>query len=197
MLRRLLASFLLVALASCATNKRSHYEAVDRAHVAPVANLKVVECDPTGNYELGALGAAWIVVNARYPEGRTRVLISVVVWPAHQVRFQTLDIRLTSLADSTVSSVVPVVFYMDCGYGGDDPERYCDRVPAARQTLDGPLSSSLGTAAFGGVAHVPPEFVDGFLVTLPDVFDGTSRIDTKPLKFERRPGPLKSWGRCY
>jgi hypothetical protein len=177
----------------------SHYEAVERSRVAPVANLKVVECDPTGNYELGTLEAGWIVVAARYGEdgARARVLITVVVWPDHHVKFQTLDIRLSPLVDSTVSSLVPVSLYIDCA--NDDPERRCDHVPVAMQTLDGFRGSSQGARAFTGVARVPSGFVDGFIVTLPAIFDGSSRIDTKPLRFERRPGPPKKAGLsgCY
>lgn len=196
MSRRLLASFLLVAVASCASSTWYHYEAVDRPRVVPVVNRKVIECNPNENYELGTLDATWMVVSARYEEGRARVLVSLVVWPVHHVRFQTLDVRLTSLADATVSALVPVTLYIDCGY--DDPERHCDRVPVAMQTLDGPVSSSQDVAAFDGVAHIPPEFLDGFLVTLPDVFDGTSRVAAKPLRFERRPGvlPSQGWRAC-
>ena len=197
MLGRVLASLSLVAVASCAPTRNFYYQAVDRPCVAPIANSKVFENHPTRLYELGTWRASWIAVHARYQEGRARVLLTVVVWPGHHVAFRKLNIRLTALADSTVNAVVPVTFYMECGYGGDEPDRYCDHVPAAMQTLDGPRSSSQSVAAFAGVAEVPPEFVDGFLVALSDVSDGTSRIESGPLRFEHRPEPWKGSGTCH
>jgi len=195
MYRDLLISVLLISGASCVPVKTTYYEAVDRPRVASATNGNVIACPPIGGYGLGTIGAARLLVDAGYAEGRARVDLVVFVWALHQLTFKASEIQLTSLSDPTIRSFAPFTFYVDCKHA--EPERYCPRVPPEVHTLGGPPNSSQITASFIGIADVPSEFVSGFIVTLPDIFEGTSRIDTKPLKFQRRTGVLlRGLGGC-
>jgi len=185
MSRNLLA-LLMLTIGGCVwPAKTTYYEAVDKPWSAVATQGNLAKCPPQ-MYGLGDIGATRIVLAADDYGGSARVSLHVFVWRQHQLTFPTSGIRLTSLSDTRVQWSAPIRFYVACPSA--KVERTCPRVPAEAPTLLGPAgtSSRSSTTAFVGFADVPPELLDGFLVELPDVFDGLSKLDVKPLRFKRR-----------
>ncbi len=182
---RLALVFVFLAVdAGCVPVKTTYYEAVDRQRVAAGTEGNLFPCPPIGGYGFEQIWGE-MVVRAVYDQDRVRVELNVVVSRPHQVTFETREVQLTSLENPQLTSSIPLSFYVDCQRG--DPEHDCPRLPAEARTLTGG-DKSRAISRFIGVVSVPPQFVNGFLVTLPPVFDGASRIDIKPLKYQLRRG---------
>jgi hypothetical protein len=184
MARHALVFAFLVVGAGCVPVKTTYYEAVDRQRLAAGTEGNLFPCPPIGGYGFQQVWGGMSVM-AVYGQDRVRVELHVVVSHSHQLTFETREVQLTSLEDPQVTSSIPLSFYVECPRG--DPERDCPRLPAEVRTLTGG-DKSQAISRFIGVVSVPPQFVSGFLVTLPPVFDGTNRIDIKPLKYQLRSG---------
>ena len=188
MSRGLLALLLLTGGGCVWPAKTTYYEAVDKPWSAVATEGNLAKCPPQ-MYGLGDIGATRIALAAGDYGGSVRVSLHVYIWRQHQLTFPASGIRLTSLSDPRVQSSAPISFYVACPSATvATVERTCPRVPAEPPTLLGPAGTSprSSTTRFIGFADVPPELLDGFLVELPDVFDGPSKLDVKPLKFKRR-----------
>jgi len=92
--------------------------------------------------------------------------------------------RVTSLADAKIQASIPLVFSADCSdnfHSKDCP------IPSEPRILVGPEGESRRSDShFQARADLPPESVGGFLLELPEVSDGPSKLEPKPLKFELR-----------
>ena len=183
MLRSLLALPVLVACASCVPVKTTFYEAVDRPRVAAGTEGNLFSCPPIGGYGLGSVGAVRILVDGVYDHGLARVELRVYIWRSHQVAFEAQELHVISLEHPEVTTSLPLAFYENCR--PEEVERFCRRLAADVRTLTG-SDSPRRTSDFIAVANVPSEFVNGFLLTLPAIVDGTSRIGDKTLRFELR-----------
>ena len=184
MVRPTSALCFLVLAAGCVPVKTTYYEAVDRQRVAAGTEGNLFPCPPIGGY---GIYQVWGDINvvARYDQDRVRVELNINVVRPHQVTFEAREVQLTSLEDPQLTSSIPISLYVDCPRG--DTERDCPRLSADARTLTGG-DQSRAISTFKGFVHVPPQFVNGFVVTLPPVFDGASRIDIKPLKYQLRRG---------
>jgi hypothetical protein len=195
MSRYLLALLVLITGTSCVPVKTTYYEAVDKPRVAAGTNGNLFPCPPLEGYGVGQIGAVRIVVYPGYDQGRARIKLLMSVWPAHTLTFETAEVQLTSLDSLRVTTSVPLTFYMECPEPQAD--RYCLPMAPQVRTLKASDKPSPFPTSFTAVGYVPPAFEQGFLVTLPSVFDGNSRIESRALKFELRTGVLsRGLGGC-
>ena len=185
MARLALVFVFLVIGAGCVPVKTMYYEAVDRQRVPAATEGNLFPCPPIGGYGFEQVWGGMSVM-AAYDRDRARVELNVVVSRPHQVTFETREAQLTSLVNAQVTSSVPLTFYVNCQRG--DPEHDCPRLPAEAPLTGGDKSGAI--SRFIGVISVPPQFVDGFVLSLPPVFDGASRVDIKPLKYQLRRGVI-------
>ena len=185
MYRHIFLLSVLIGCASCVPVKSARYEAVDRPRVASATNGNLLACPPINGYWQGSLDAA-LNVNAYVDSRQARVEVLAYVYNSHRLTFKTFELQLVSLSTPTIRSLIPVAFYRNCK--GSKSDRSCPRENPEDHTLSEPAGSDSlhAQAQFIGFADVPPELADGFQVTLPEIFDRTVRVDTKPLKFQRR-----------
>ena len=181
MSRRLLAPLFLVTAASCVPVKTTYYEAMDRPWEA---DGTLTGCPPTHvGIKLGASGsgASYLVVSATHRAGGAQIAVHVGVGRMHQLTFKSWNVRLTSVLDPTIQSFAHLSFSGQCGRF-----TYCP-VPQEPKALVGPeRASEPFERDFMGLADVPSEFVAGFVVELPEILDGSEKLDAKPMKFELR-----------
>jgi hypothetical protein len=189
MYRRVFLMSLLTSCAGCVPIKSTYYEAIDKSRVAAATDGNLLACPSLKGYGLGTAGASmW--VNAYSDSGRARIELLAYISNPHQLTFETFELQLISLSEPTNRSSVPLVFYRYCK--GLESARDCPRENPEDRTLSEPVGSNPFPAQFQfiGIAFVPPQLVDGFQVTLPDIFDRAARVDARPLRFQRHSGAL-------
>jgi len=135
-------------------------------------------------YDSARVGGTWFMVTPNYKGGRAEIQVEMRIKRGHQATFESWNMRVTSLADPKIQMTVPLVFSLDCS--DNFHTRYCP-LPSEPRVLVGPESDSQRSDShFQARADLPPEFVSGFLLELPEVSDGPSKLEAKPLKFELR-----------
>jgi hypothetical protein len=190
--------FVALCVAGCVVPvKETYYEAVDKPWSKGTYNGSLTNCPPRGygvdserSVDSGP-GYTHIFVTAGYGHGTRGGQVGVDIWVAgnHQLKFPSWDLRLRSLADPQTEVAIPLSFKVDCTPPRGGSVTYC-AIPAEPKILFGGGFGSTGhprSNTFQAAVDVPPEFENGFFVVLPEMFDdGTSRIDSKPLRFELR-----------
>ncbi len=187
--RSLVISVLLLLSSGCIPIKTTYYESIDRPRVAAATQGNLLSCPPLYGYGVEFHDTTTeIGVDADPVGDRARIDIVVPIRAPHKVTFQTLAVQLTSLSDPGATSSAPITFYVHCN--GGEEERKCPRVPAGVQTLSGPATFSEPPAKYVGIVDVPAGMASGFVVILPDIYDGASKPEAVPLRFRRRNGFL-------
>jgi hypothetical protein len=196
MQRSLIIAILLLSSSGCVPIKTTYYESIDRPRVAAATQGNLLPCPAIDGYGVGFRNTTTRLHVSADPVGaRARIDIFVPVMPLHQITFQTLNIQLTSLSDPAAASSAPLTFYIYCNYG--EHERNCPRIPSEVHTLEAPATASSFPAKYVGIVDVPPELASGFIVILPDIYDGSSKLEAVPLRFLRRNGVvLRGEGGC-
>jgi hypothetical protein len=173
---------LLLALAGCWPAYTSYYEAVNRPWTQGGRNGAVGNCPPM--YDSARVDGTAFMVTPNYKEGRVQIEVDTWISRGHQATFESWNMRVTSLADAKIQVSIPLAFSADCS--DNFHSKYCP-VPSEPRILVGPESESRRSDShFRARADLPPEFVGGFLLELPEVSDGPSKLEAKPLKFELR-----------
>ncbi len=181
-------ALILVALsiAGCVIPvKRTDYDAVDLPWSKGTYNGSLTDCPPRG-YGVGDY-PTHMMVGAGH--GHPGNLVGMDAWVAgdHQLRFVSWELRLKSLTDARVEVALPLSFGIDCTPRGGNLT-YCPTAQDPKILFGGGVypNGRPRTNSFQAIVNIPPEFESGFYVVLPELFDDSSRIDTKPLRFELR-----------
>ena len=183
---RHLVILIALCLAGCVIPvKTTDYDAVEAPWSKGGYNGSLTDCPPRG-YGVGEY-PTHMMVGAGYGHPGNVVSISVWVSGDHQLKFLSWDLRLRSLADSQIEVTLPLVFGIDCTHPGGNVT-YCAIPQDPKILLGGGVypNGRPRTNAFEANVSIPPELVDGFYVLLPEMLDGSSPIDSKPLRFELR-----------
>jgi hypothetical protein len=139
-------------------------------------------------YDTVGVGGTAFMVSPTYKDDRARIEVGLWIKPGHQATSESWNMRLTSLVDPEIQVSILLDFSVDCT---ERRVKYCP-LPSQPKTLLGPERALPGFAFLARVV-IPPEFVGGFLLELPEVSDGSSKLEAKPLKFELRRDTLV-WG---
>jgi hypothetical protein len=177
-----LLALLLLALGGCWPASTTYYEAVNRSWTQGGGNGAVGNCPPM--YESARVGGTAFMVTPDYKAGRAQIQVEMWIARGHQATFESWNMRVTSLADPKIQVSIPLSFSEDCS--DNFHSRYCP-LPSEPRIRVGPESDSQRSDShFRARADLPPEFVGRFLLELPEVSDGPSKLEAKPLKFELR-----------
>jgi hypothetical protein len=142
----------------------------------------VANCPPM--YDGARVDGITFMVTPNYEDGHVQVDVLASITRGHLASFASWNMRVTSLADPKIQASIPLAFSAYCG--DNFHSKYCP-VALEPKTLAGPQGESPKTdSQFLARPNLPAEFTDGFLLELPEVFDGASKLEPKPLKFELR-----------
>ena len=172
---------LLLALAGCWPAYTSYYEA-NRPWTKGGKNGAVSDCPPM--YDSVRVNGTGIMVTPNYNEGKVQIEVEAWISRGHQATFESWNVHVTSSADAKIQVSMPLAFSLDCS---DNFHSKLCPIPSEQRILAGPESDSRQTVShFRARIDLPQEFVAGFLLELPEVSDGGSTLEPKPLKFDLR-----------
>jgi len=171
LLMPVLLAFLLLPLAGCVPINTTYFEAVDLPWSVPRGEETVAKC-PATDYGERTLSNERVWVVPQYQKERSKIRINVHVGSGLQSSFQSLTVKLTSLDDVGLTTVLRPRFYSQCLNADIDS---CPRV--ATELVHG--------GQYIGVVDIPAQFEKGFVLELREP-DGQHTFDWSPQKFALR-----------